>query len=93
MRGPAAGRTVQDEAPELPLEVGLHLEELLTQHLRLERDRVGASEPGGGAAPLVPSWGIREASTTFAAALSSLCLRASAVRLVFSRPTVRIRSR
>ena len=31
----------------LPLEVGLHLEELLAQHLRLERDRVGAVESGG----------------------------------------------
>jgi hypothetical protein len=47
MHGSAASRTVEDEAFELLLQVGLHLEEFLSQHLRLEGDGVGAVESGG----------------------------------------------
>lgn len=33
----------KERRPELPLEVGLHLKELLAHHLRLHRERVGGN--------------------------------------------------
>jgi hypothetical protein len=36
----AAIRAVEDEVFKLPLEVGLHLEELKAEHLRVDRDRM-----------------------------------------------------
>jgi hypothetical protein len=44
VHGPAQVRTIKHEAFELPLEVGLHLEELLGQHFGLECDRMRAVE-------------------------------------------------
>jgi hypothetical protein len=39
----AALRAVEDEVLELALEVGLHLQELKSEHLRVDRDRMIAS--------------------------------------------------
>lgn len=47
MNRPAAVRAVEDEQPELALKIGLHLQELEAQHLRLERDGMRAVEAGG----------------------------------------------
>jgi hypothetical protein len=44
-RPPTLG-AVQDERPELPLEVGLHVQELEPKHLRVDRERMGAVKPG-----------------------------------------------
>lgn len=41
---PAALGAVEYEPTELPLEIGLHLQEFKAQHLRLERDGMGSVE-------------------------------------------------
>jgi hypothetical protein len=42
----AAARAVEHQLPELSLEVGLHLQELEPQHLRVNRNRMGAVQAG-----------------------------------------------
>src|SRR6266511_3969507 len=44
---PAALGTVEHPPCELPLEIGLHLQEFLPQHLCLHRERVRAVQSGG----------------------------------------------
>jgi len=44
MNEPTAIRAVKDEFTEVPLEIGLHLEELKTKHLRVDRDLMGTVE-------------------------------------------------
>jgi hypothetical protein len=46
MHPPTALGAVEDEFPEASLEVGLHLQELEPQHLRVDGDGVGAVEAG-----------------------------------------------
>jgi hypothetical protein len=41
-----AARAVEHQLPELSLEVGLHLQELEPQHLRVNRNRMGAVQAG-----------------------------------------------
>ena len=42
----AAARAVEHQLPEFSLEVGLHLQELEPQHLRVNRNRMGAVQAG-----------------------------------------------
>lgn len=46
MNRSAAIRTVEDELAELALEVGLHVQELEPQHLRVDGQRMGPVEAG-----------------------------------------------
>ena len=39
-----AGQAVEDEPPEFPFKVGLHVQKLESEHLGMERDGVGAAE-------------------------------------------------
>jgi hypothetical protein len=41
---PSAGRAIEHELAELPLEVALHVQKLEAKHLRMERDVVGVAE-------------------------------------------------
>jgi len=42
MNRAAAGRAVKDESAEFSLQIGLHVQQLKAEHLRLERDGMGA---------------------------------------------------
>ena len=43
----AALRAVEDELPELAFEIGLHIQKLEPQHLRVNRERMRPVEAGG----------------------------------------------
>lgn len=47
----AAVAAVEDELSEFPLHVGLHVKEFEPRHLRVHRERLGASEAGVSAMP------------------------------------------
>jgi hypothetical protein len=42
----SAGRAVEHELPEFPLEVGLHVQKLEPEHLGVQRDGMGVTESG-----------------------------------------------
>lgn len=44
---PPAISTVEDELAELSLEIGLHVEQLQAEHLRVDRERMRSAEAGG----------------------------------------------